>query len=138
MFFSRCSPPSSNSASSRPATSSWTRPVTQTPPGAASASSRAATLTPSPKMSSPSTMTSPTCTPMRNWISRAACPRIARWISTAQRTASTTLENSARKPSPVVLKMRPRCAATAGSISSVCSAFSRASVPSSSAPISRE
>ncbi len=32
---------------------------------------------------------------------------IARWISTAQRTASTTLENSTSIPSPVVLTMRP-------------------------------
>jgi hypothetical protein len=38
-------------------------------------------------------------------------PAISRWNSTAQRTASTTLANSASKPSPVVLTMRPRCSA---------------------------
>ncbi len=38
----------------------------QIPPGSASASIRAATFTPSPKMSSPSTMMSPTLMPMRN------------------------------------------------------------------------
>ena len=32
---------------------------------------------------------------------------IAAWISTAQRTASTTLANSTSRPSPVVLTMRP-------------------------------
>ena len=41
------------------------------PPGSAIASSRAATLTPSPKMSSSSTITSPRLMPMRNWIQRA-------------------------------------------------------------------
>ena len=35
---------------------------------------------------------------------RSAMPR---WISTAQRTASTTLTNSTSIPSPVVLTMRP-------------------------------
>ena len=57
--------------------------------------------------------------------------------STAHRTASTTLRNSMRLPSPVRLTMRPRCAAIAGSIRSPRSARSRASVPSSSAPASR-
>ena len=40
------------------------------PPGGAMPSSRAATFTPSPKMSSPSTMTSPTLTPTRNSMRR--------------------------------------------------------------------
>src|SRR5258708_36097310 len=57
--------------------------------------------------------------------------------STAQRTASTTLANSTSMPSPVVLTMRPLCSAIFGSISSRRCALSRASVPSSSAPISR-
>jgi transposase-like protein len=35
--------------------------------------------------------------------------------STAQRTASTTLANSTRRPSPVVLTMRPRCSLILGS-----------------------
>jgi hypothetical protein len=34
--------------------------------------------------------------------------------STAQRTASTTLANSAKKPSPVFLTIRPRCSAIFG------------------------
>ena len=51
--------------------SSRTVPEMQMPPGSASASSRAATLTPSPKMSSPSAMTSPTLTPMRNLMRRS-------------------------------------------------------------------
>jgi len=41
-------------------------------------------------------------------------------------------------PSPVVLKMRPRCWAISGSISSRRSLLRAARVPSSSAPISRE
>jgi hypothetical protein len=40
---------------------------------------------------------------------------MSRWISTAQRTASTTLANSTSRPSPVVLTMRPRCSAILGS-----------------------
>src|ERR1700674_750832 len=52
----------------------WSRTVreTQTPPGSASASRRAATLTPSPKMSSPSAMMSPRLMPMRNLICRSS------------------------------------------------------------------
>src|SRR5262249_29880427 len=51
---------------------------------------------------------SPTFRPRRNWIrcsggTVALHLAIPRWISTAQRRASTTLTNSARKPSPVVL-----------------------------------
>ena len=44
--------------------------------------------------------------------SRSAIPRCT---STAQRTASTTLANSAKKPSPVFLTTRPRCSAIFGS-----------------------
>ena len=65
-------------------------------------------------------------------------PAISRWTSTAQRSASTTLANSTRNPSPVVLTSRPRCAAIVGSITSARIDLSRSSVPSSSAPISRE
>ena len=53
---------------------------------------------------------------------RSAMPRC---ISTAQRTASTTLANSTRMPSPVVLTMRPRCSAIFGSTSSRRRAFKR-------------
>ena len=52
-------------------TSSCTRPETQIPPGSASASSRAATFTPSPQISPPSTMMSPTLMPIRNSIRRS-------------------------------------------------------------------
>jgi hypothetical protein len=58
------------------------------------------------------------------------------WV--AQRSASTTLENSTRKPSPVVLTMRPRCSLMYWSISSALIDLSRLRVPSSSAPISLE
>src|SRR5215471_11825766 len=60
---------------------------------------------------------------------------IPRCTSTAQRRASTTLGNSIRIPSPVVLTTRPRCSAMFGSISSRRQALSAARVPSSSAPI---
>ncbi len=66
---------------------------------------------------------------------RSAMPRCT---STAQRTASTTLENSSNRPSPVVLTMRPSCSAILGSISSRRWAFSAASVPLSSTPMRRE
>jgi hypothetical protein len=107
-------------------------------------SSRAAILTPSPSKSpSGCTITSPTWTPTRNSIRlsgsksalRADTPR---WTSRKQRTASTTLENSTRKPSPIVLTMWPRWVWIAGSISSARSARRRRIVPSSSAPVSRE
>ena len=62
---------------------------------------------------------------------------IARCTSTAQRTASTTLENSTSMPSPVVLTMRPRCSVTFGWRNDARSSLSVRSVPSSSAPISR-
>ena len=62
---------------------------------------------------------------------------IARCTASAHETASTTLGNSIKRPSPVVLTIRPWCSATIGSISSRRWALSRASVPSSSSPISR-
>ena len=56
--------------------------------------------------------------------SRCACPAaqsalrllMPSWISTAQRTASTALANSTRKPSPICLTMRPRCSAILGRV----------------------
>src|SRR5437660_4373937 len=48
------------------------------------------------------------------------------------------LANSAKRPSPVVLTIRPRCSRIFGSTSSPRYAFSRWRVPSSSAPIRRE
>src|SRR6516162_9921815 len=58
--------------------------------------------------------------------------------SVAQHSASTTLLNSTRKPSPVVLTSRPLCAAIVGSNSSACIALKAWRVPLSSAPIRRE
>ena len=80
--------------------------------------------------------------PIRNWIQRAggtSALRLAirRWISAAHWTASVTLANSTSMPSPVVLMIRPRFLAIAGSISSSRCARRRASVPASSASISR-
>jgi hypothetical protein len=63
---------------------------------------------------------------------------IPRCISTAHFTASTTLWNSARKPSPVFLTTRPRCSAIFGSTNSPRCPFSLSCVPSSSTPIRRE
>ena len=60
------------------------------------------------------------------------------WTVIAQVTASTALENSTSMPSPVVLTMRPLCSAMAGSTISRREAFNAASVPTSSAPVSRE
>ena len=88
-------------------------------------------------------MMSPTLMPMRKSSRlsgatpalRSAMPRCT---STAQRTASTTLENSSNRPSPVVLTMRPSCSAILGSMSSRRWAFSAASVPLSSTPMRRE
>src|SRR5262245_3381366 len=56
----------------------------------------------------------------------------------AQLTACTALANSIRKPSPMDLKSRPACLAICGSITSVRSASSCASVPASSLPMSFE
>jgi hypothetical protein len=81
--------------------------------------------------------------PMRSSMRLSAAVSVSRsgiacCTSAAQRTASTTLANSTSRPSPVVLTMRPRCSAIVGSRTSRRSALRRSSVPSSSAPISRE
>ena len=60
---------------------------------------------------------------MRNLIRRSSGtsgsrPAIPRCTSTTHRTASTTLENSARKPSPVFFTIRPRCSSILGLTSS--------------------
>ena len=85
----------------------------QMPPGSAMLSSRAAILTPSPKMSCGSTITSPILMPTRKAIrlssrSPVASSRMRFWNCKAARTASTALKN----PSPVFLTMRPPCSAT--------------------------
>jgi hypothetical protein len=58
--------------------------------------------------------------------------------SIAQRIASTTLWNSTSNPSPAVWTMRPLCRPIVGSITSARIDLRRPTVPSSSAPISRE
>jgi len=113
----------------------------QTVPGWASASSRAAMLTPSPKMSSPSMITSPRLTPIRSSRRRSGgigslIEREARCISTAQFSASTTLEKSASTLSPAVPTIRPPCAAISGSTARRSSPSTRC-VPASSSPINR-
>jgi putative SOS response-associated peptidase YedK len=87
-------------------------------------------------------MMSPRLTPTRNTTLcssdvvalRSAIPRCT---ATAQATASTTLGNSMRMPSPVVLTMRPLCSAIFGSMSSRRCARSRERVPASSCPMRR-
>ena len=68
-------------------------------------------LTPSPKMSPSSTITSPRLMPIRNWIHRAGASALRRPSGPGCRrrtaTASATLWNSTSMPSPVVLTMRP-------------------------------
>src|SRR6266404_9032382 len=80
--------------------------------------------------------------PIRNSIrwscgTSVFCLAMPRWISTAQRAASTALANSTSMPSPVVLTIRPRCTVMAGSTSAFRNDLSCASVPSSSRPIKR-
>ena len=123
MFLSVCSPISSKIRLIFPAASSCTRSDTQIPPGSAIPSSRAAMLTPSPKMSPSCSTMSPTLMPILNSRrlsspTSALRPAMPACTSTAQRTASTTLANSASNPSPVVLTIRPRCSAIEGSKSS--------------------
>ena len=114
------------------------------PPGLATSSRRAAMLTPSPIRSpSASSTTSPTWTPIRNSIRRSFGTPALRSImpfctSTAQRTASTTLRNSTRAPSPVRFTTRPAWTAMVGSTRSLRRARRRASVRSSSVPASRD
>src|SRR5580704_5784627 len=56
-------------------------------------------------------------------------------MSTAHWTASSALPNSAKNPSPIVLKTRPRCSDTLGSIKLWRRSRSRRSVPTSSCSI---
>ena len=123
MFLTLCSPQSSNEKGSLSRIWSRTTREMQIPPGSASASSRAATFTPSPKMSCSSAITSPRFTPIRSLIRRSSGisgsrSSIPRCTSTALRTASTTLANSAKKPSPVFFTIRPRYSAIFGLTSS--------------------
>jgi hypothetical protein len=93
-------------------------------------------------MSFASMMMSPILIPTRK-VSRFSSAVFAlrdarpRWILIAQATASTALGNSARRPSPVVLTIRPCRAAIVGSINSPRCARSARSVPTSSALIGR-
>ena len=79
---------------------------------------------------------------MRNTIRRSSGRPVLRSTmlfcnSTAQRTASTTLRNSTRNPSPMRLTTRPLWTAMVGSMRSLRSARRRASVRSSSVLASR-
>src|SRR5258705_3518280 len=74
IFFKACSPMSSKAMSILPRICLCASSEMQTPPGSAIPSRRAAMLTPSPKISLPSTMMSPTWMPMRNSI-RSTCGR---------------------------------------------------------------
>ena len=65
-FFGPCSPISTKENGSLSHDCSHADPETQMPPGSATPSIRAATLTPSPSRSSPSTTTSPRLMPTRN------------------------------------------------------------------------
>ena len=78
-------------------------------------------------MSSASTQMSPMLMPMRNATRRcagASANSVANAVcmSSAALTALSTVENSARKPSPVSLTMRPRWRATVGSMTSLARA----------------
>ena len=142
MFLTCCSPRSAKASGSLSRTWSQAMSETHRPPGSQIDSRRAAMLTPSPKMSLPSMMMSPTLMPARNTMRlssgvSALRASILRCTVTAQATAFTTLGNSTSNPSPVVLTMRPPCAAIAGSTASLRAALSARSVPTSSAPISR-
>ena len=142
MFLTWCSPRSSSARSSLSRTWSRAEREMQMPPGGVSASIGAATLTPSPWMSSPVTITSPTLMPIRKTMRRpcgtsAFRAAISPWISTAHSTASTTLGNSTSRPSPISLTMRPWCVEIAQSISASRCDLRRASVPTSSASMSR-
>ena len=80
--------------------------------------------------------------PIRNSMRRSGGKPTLRsiiefWISTAQRTASTTLRNSTMAPSPVRFTTRPLWTAIVGSIRSLRRARSLARVRSSSVPASR-
>jgi hypothetical protein len=123
MFFTSCAPRKSKPSDSLFLTCSNTEPETSTPPGSASCCSLAAMLTPSPKRSPPSTITSPRLMPIRSSMRRpsgSAAFRSAssRWMRTAQSTAFTTLANSASTLSPDVLTSRPRCPAIFSMIAS--------------------
>ncbi len=143
MFLRRVEPKSLTARSSRDLTCQYACSDRQMVPGAAMPSNRAAILTPSPIRSpSLSSTTSPRWIPMRNWMRRSGGRPALRSImpfctSTAQRTASTTLRNSTIAPSPVRLTTRPLWTAIIGSIRSLRSARSRASMRSSSEPASR-
>ena len=93
----------------------------QMPPGSAMPSSLAATLTPSPRMSSPSIRMSPRLIPILNSIRRSTGTPSFRWAitactATAHSTASTTEGNSSNTPSPVLFTRRPPCFATRASV----------------------
>ncbi len=113
MFFTACSPWSSNATALRLRCVIWTVSDTVMPPGSASASKRAAMLTPSPyTVPSAFSITSPRCTPIRNRIRRssgrgsAACASSFCTVSAAL-TAPLAVSNTASTESPAMSTTRP-------------------------------
>jgi len=115
----------------------------QIPPGSANASKRAATLTPSPKMSCSSAITSPRLNPDAEPDSalfgylRLAIIHPALDLDRAAHGVDDTRKFRS-KPSPVFFTVRPRCSVIFGSTSCPKCALRRACVPSSSSPMRRE
>ena len=142
MFFRLCSPRSTKFSFTLSRTCSQASSERQMPPGSAMPSIRAAILTPSPRMSSPSMMMSPTLIPIRNCIGLASAtgvvlPKLSLYLDRAADRVQA-LANSTSAPSPMSLTIRPEWAAIVGSISSRLKAFSRDNVPVSSMPMRRE
>ena len=136
MFFSSGVPRSSTSSEIFPAASSRTRAEMQMPPGSASASM------PRRDVHAVAEQVVALARPRRPDAGRCevAVRPIAQPLLDGDGAAQRLHRagNSASSPSPVVLKTRPPCSAISGSTTSRRSARSRASVPASSAPISRE
>ena len=87
--------------------------LTSTCPGPAWAITLAARCTPTPVTASPSSSTSPVCSPARISIPNGATAATA---AAAARTAEAGASNRARNPSPAVSTSRPPCAASTARI----------------------
>ncbi len=141
MFLTWRVPASTKRAATLACTWSCTGPEIMTPPGFASACRRAARLTVSPNTPDCSSRTSPSVTPMRSTICRSRgraefSAATRSWIASAAATAFTALWNSAMRLSPTLPNSRPPKLATWSS-KIARRDFSAASVPGSSAAISR-
>ena len=96
MFLTFCGPRSSKPRVSARRAYAWVSAEIYTLAGSARLSSRAAMFTTLPDRSSSRTITSPTCTPIRNWRRRSSGVSWSAWVrsfwtSMAHRTASTAL-----------------------------------------------